>query len=198
MAAHRARALLVALWALWAVGCSERAKPVNLPPVVEINTLGVGDVFVLHIVGEEKLPTEFTVAPDGTIDVPYIHRVKVLGLEPQQVTDAVRNGLIAGGFLTNPSVTCEIKAYNSKRVVVTGEVKNAGSMPLEPGMTLVRAISQAGGLTSIARKNGVILRRTVRGKTRAVVVDYDGITNNDIPDVPLQAGDTIHVPQRAF
>jgi protein involved in polysaccharide export with SLBB domain len=190
--------LLLGLLALLGAGCVGEAKPVNLPPVVEINTLGVGDVFLLHIVGEEKLPVEYTVAPDGTIDVPYIHRVKVLGLEPQQVTDVVRGKLVAGGFFTDPSVTCQIKAYNSKRIVVTGEVKNAGSMPLEPGMTLVRAISQAGGLTSIARKSGVILRRTVRGKTRAVVVDYDGITNNDIPDVPLQAGDTIHVPQRAF
>ncbi len=179
-------------------GCYDKPQPVNLPPVVEATTLGVGDVFTLHIVGEDKLPTEYTVAPDGTVDVPYIHRVKVLGLEPQQVTDLVRHQLMAAQVLTDPSVTVEIKAYNSKRVVVTGEVKTAGSMPLEPGMTLVRAISQAGGVTSLARKNGVILRRTVKGKTRAVVVDYEAITNNDIPDVPLQAGDTIHVPQRVF
>jgi polysaccharide export outer membrane protein len=177
---------------------AERPKPVSLPPVIEANTLGVGDVFVLIIVGEDKWPTEYTVAPDGTVDVPYIHRIKVIGLEPQQVTDVVRQKLIDGQFLTNPSVSVEIKAYNSKRIVVGGEVKNAGAMPLEPGMTLVRALSQAGGLTSLAKKNGVLLRRTVGGKTRAVVVDYDAITNNQIPDVPLQAGDTIFVPQRAF
>jgi len=177
---------------------AEPPKPVSLPPVIEANTLGVGDVFVLIIVGEDKWPTEYTVAPDGTVDVPYIHRIKVLGLEPQQVTDVVRQKLIDGQFLTNPSVSVEIKAYNSKRIVVGGEVKNAGAMPLEPGMTLVRALSQAGGLTSLAKKNGVLLRRTVGGKTRAVVVDYDAITNNQIPDVPLQAGDTIFVPQRAF
>ena len=65
-------------------------------------------------------------------------------------------------------------------------------------MTLVRAVSQAGGLTSLARKSAVVLKRTSAGKTRAVIVDYDAITNNQIPDVPLQAGDTIFVPQRPF
>ncbi len=173
-------------------------KPVNFPPVLEANTLGVGDVFVLVIVGEDKLPTEYTVAPDGSVDVPYIHRIKVAGLEPQQVTDIVRRKLMELQLLTDPSVSVEIKAYNSKRVVVAGEVKTAGSMPLEQGMTLVRAVSQAGGLTSLARKSGVVLRRNIDGKTRAVVVDYEAITNNVIPDVPLQGGDTIFVPQRAF
>ncbi len=66
------RAILLAMLALALVcGCYEKPKPVNLPPVIEATTLGVGDVFIMHIVGEDKLPTEFTVAPDGTIDVPY-------------------------------------------------------------------------------------------------------------------------------
>jgi protein involved in polysaccharide export with SLBB domain len=193
------RRTFLMLGAVALVGCpAPPARPVSLPPVIEANTLGVGDVFTLVMVGEEKLPTEFTVAPDGSVDIPYIHRVKVLGLEPQQVTDLVRQKLIEGQFLTNPSVTVEIKAFNSKRVVVGGEVRNPGAMPLEPGMTLVRALTQAGGLTAIARKEGVMLRRTIEGKTRAVIVDYDAIIHNRIPDVPLQAGDTIFVPQRPF
>ena len=196
---RRRSAALVGVVGLHVVGCvADIPKAVSLPPVIEGSTLGVGDVFVMVIVGEEKLPVEYTVAPDGSVDVPYIHRIKVLGLEPQQVTDVVRQKLIEGQFLTNPSVSVEIKAYNSKRVVVAGEVKVAGSMALEPGMTLVRAVSQAGGLTSLARKSAVVLKRTSAGKTRAVIVDYDAITNNQIPDVPLQAGDTIFVPQRPF
>jgi len=192
----------LALWvglSMALVGCvAETPRPVVLPPVVEANTLGIGDVFTMVIVGEDKLPTEYTVAPDGTVDVPYIHRITVLGLEPQQVTDLVRQKLIEGEVLTNPSVSVEVKAYNSKRIVVGGEVKTAGAMPLEPGMTLVRALSQAGGLTSLAKKNAVLLRRRVGNTTRAVIVDYDAITTNQIPDVPLQAGDTIFVPQRPF
>ncbi|MSP24005.1 MAG: polysaccharide export protein [Myxococcales bacterium] len=180
------------------VACHRVAVPVSLPPPVEVTSIGVGDVFVLHIVGEDKLPTEFTVAPDGTVDIPYVHRLKVMGLEPQEISELVRTKLMAAEVLTDPSVVVNVKAYNSKRVVVTGEVKTAGAMALEPGMTLVRAISEAGGLSPVARSNGLVLRRTSQGKTRAVVIDYDAITNNEIPDVPLQAGDTIHVPPRIF
>jgi polysaccharide export outer membrane protein len=181
-----------------AVACTPTARPVSLPPPVQASAVDVGDVFIMHVVGEEKVPTEYTVAPDGTVDFPYIQRMVVAGLEPQQIAERVRGKLIEMGVLTNPSVTVSMKAYNSKRVVVTGEVKTAGSMQLEPGMTLVRAVSQAGGLTPLARRNAVILRRKVGTATRAVVVDYEAITNNEIPDIPLQAGDTIHVPQRVF
>ena len=56
------------------------------------------------------------------------------------------------------------------RIVVTGEVKQAGSMPLEPGMTLVRAISQAGGVTSLARKSGWIWMTVVPSSSYALNV----------------------------
>ncbi|MBI4701459.1 MAG: polysaccharide export protein, partial [Deltaproteobacteria bacterium] len=161
-------------------------------------TIGVGDVFVLHIVGEDKLPTEFTVAPDGTVDLPYIHRVKVQGLEPQKITDLVRELLIAKKFLSDPSVSVSVKAYNSKRVEVLGEVHKPGSLPLEPGMTLLRAISQAGGFNSIADQRGVTIRRSVGGGTKAARVNVEAIIDNRIPDVPLQGGDSINVPQRVF
>jgi polysaccharide export outer membrane protein len=178
--------------------CERSAKPVNLPPPVQATAVGVGDVFVMHIVGEDKLPKEYTVASDGSVDIPYIHRVQVEGLEPQQISDLVREQLMAKSILSDPSVTISVKAYNSKRIVVSGEVKKAGSMPLEPGMTLLRAISQAGGLTPLARRSQIVLRRKIGDETKRVVVDYDAINDNEIPDVPLQAGDTIHVEQSTF
>jgi protein involved in polysaccharide export with SLBB domain len=177
-------------------GCA-RPQAVVLPPVADSGTLGTGDVLTLAVVGEEKLPTEYTVAPDGSIDVPYVHRVHVAGLEPQQVSALVRERLMTGGFLRDPSVTVQVKAFNSKRVVVSGEVKSAGSFSYEPGMTLQSAIAKACGTTSIARTGRVVLvRATGRGQSRAVTVDLDAITVNDIPDVPLQPGDRIMVPQR--
>ena len=192
--------LLVALLLCVAavVACRPSPRAVVLPPVVETASLGVGDVFMLEIVGEQELPKEYTVAPDGTVDIPYINRIKVAGLEPQQVSELVRGRLVTDKILSKPSVSVRMKAYNSKRIVLTGEVKKTGSMVMVPGMTLVRAVSQAGGLTPLARRHNIVLRRRVGKKTRRVVVDYDAITNNEIPDVPLQAGDTIHVPQRIF
>ena len=147
---------------------------------------------------EDELPTEYTVARDGTVDIPYIHRISVAGLQPQEISDVIRGKLIGGQILTDPSVIVSIKAYNSKRITVGGEVKEDGSFPFEPGMTVADAIVQAGGMTSLSKSWSVILLRKTKDGKKRVVVDYDAITNNEIPDVPLQAGDKITVPQRAF
>ncbi|MBW2526899.1 MAG: polysaccharide export protein [Deltaproteobacteria bacterium] len=194
----RGRWLWVALLLVLALGCERRAKPPELPPPVQASTVGVGDVFELHIIGEEDLPTEYTVAPNGTVDLPYINRVEVAGLEPHEISDLVRNRLIAADVLTKPVVVVNIKAYNSKRVEVFGEVDKPGSFPLEPGMTLLRAISQAGGFNTIADTGNVTIRRKVDGGIKAARVDVQAIIDNEIPDVLLQSGDSIHVGKRVF
>jgi polysaccharide export outer membrane protein len=180
-------------------GCgTPPARALDLPPPIEVTTLGVGDVFEVRIVGEDKLPVSFTVAPDGTVDLPYIKRMRVAGLEPQEVSAAVRQKLIEGGFLIDPSVSVSMKEYNSKRVEIIGEVIKPGSLPLVPGMTLLKAISIAGGFTAMARKGDVTIRRRAKDGTRAASVSVESIIDNRIPDPLLQAGDSIYVPQRTF
>lgn len=183
---------------LLAVGCSSQPEPVDLPPPVQATTIGVGDVFELQIIGEDKLPVEYTVAPNGTVDVPFVNRIKVEGLEPHEIADLVRGRLIAAQIRTDPVVVVNVKAYNSKRIEVLGQVKTPGSLPLEPGMTLLRAISKAGGFTSLAATGDVTLRRKVGDKIKSVRVDVQAILDNKIPDVMLQAGDAINVDQRVF
>jgi protein involved in polysaccharide export with SLBB domain len=194
-----ARTLLafVLLAGLVLAGCSQ-PKSARLPAPVQATALGVGDSFELRIVGEDKLPTEYTIAEDGTVDLPYVERVEVSGLEPQQIAQRVKELLIEKGILLKPSVSVVVKQYESKRIQVQGEVKKPDAYPLEPGMTLVGAISRAGGLTSMANKDIVIRRRTKGGKVVTAVVSYDAILANDVADVPLQAGDTIYVDDRVF
>jgi polysaccharide export outer membrane protein len=189
--------LLVVL--LTALGCGGRPKSrVNLPPPAESTTIGAGDVFVLTIVGEEKLPKEYRVSPDGSVDFPYIHRQQVAGLEPQAVVDLVRTKLIAADILRDPSVAIDVKEYNSKRVVVLGQVQKPGSFPLTPGFTLIQAVSMAGGFNTIANRDRVTLTRKMGEQTRTLVLSVDAITDGTLPDIPLQAGDTIFVGERIF
>jgi len=189
---------LLALVSQLLPACGPPPRPVDLPAPVSNATVGVGDVFEMRIVREDNLPTVFTVAPDGTVDLPYIKRVKVGGLEPQQIAEIVRKRLIELEFLTDPIVSVSVKEYNSKRVEMLGEVQRAGSLRFEPSMTLLRAISLAGGFTPMAARDKLTIRRQVGDKTRAVTVNVDDIINNAIPDVPLQAGDSINIPQRVW
>lgn len=195
----RAAAAVFLFLLLSVLGCSGAARPANLPPPVPATTLGVGDAFELRIVGEDKLPAEYTIAADGTVDLPYVDRVKVQGLEPQEIAERVRQLLVEKEVLLRPSVSVIVKKYNSKRIEVQGEVKKPDTFALEPGMTLVGAISRAGGLTTLANKQSVTIRRTTKsGKVVAAVVSYAAIIDNEIPDVPLQSGDSIYVDERPF
>ncbi len=180
------------------LACGGRPRPADLPAPVSNATIGVGDVFEMRIVREDNLPTLFTVAPDGTVDLPYIKRLAVAGLEPQQIAEIARKRLVEQEFLTDPIVSVSVKEYNSKRVEVLGEVQRSGSLPFESGMTLLRAISLAGGFNQMAARDKVTIRRKVGQKTRAVTVSVEDIIDNAIPDVPLQAGDSINIPQRVW
>jgi polysaccharide biosynthesis/export protein VpsN len=66
-------------------------------------------------------------------------------------------------------------------------------------MSLMRLIAQAGGFNPMARRDKVSIRRQLRdGSVVAVEVNIDDIMANAIPDVPLQAGDSVSVPQRVY
>jgi polysaccharide export outer membrane protein len=162
-------------------------------------TVGPGDVFTVSVVGEKELPTEFRVQPDGTIDFPYVERVKVNGLEPQEVVDVLKQKLVEKKILTNPQVSVIVKQYNSKRVTVIGAVTKPGNVPWSDGMGIVDAISQAGWFTPIADSNHVILtRRTQTGSSVTAAISVEAISNGQQADIPLQAGDTVKVDQRTF
>ncbi|HYQ25837.1 MAG TPA: polysaccharide biosynthesis/export family protein [Polyangiaceae bacterium] len=183
-----------------AAACASSAgeHPSNLAPPTERSVLGPGDTFTLEIVGEKDLPHEYQVASDGTVDFPYVHTLKVADLEAQQVARLVRERLIAEKVLSDPSVVVQVKEYASRHVTVLGQVAKPGSYPLLPGMSLIQAISQAGGLTAVASGTHVSLTRKTSKGQQTVEVNVEGISEGRAPDVPLQAGDQIYVRERIF
>jgi polysaccharide export outer membrane protein len=182
------------------VDCSPRTDntKIKLATPMESTTLGPGDMFTVDIVGEKDLPRDFQVASDGTVDLPYLNSVKVMGLEPQEVAALIRKQLAQKQILTNPSVIVSVTQYNSKRVTVLGQVQKPGSFPLSPGITLVQAISLAGGFNSIAKRDNVVLTRKNKNGNQTVNVDVEAINDGKSPDIPLQAGDSIYVNERIF
>jgi polysaccharide export outer membrane protein len=152
----------------------------------------------MEIVGEKELPSEFQVAADGTVSFPYIHDLKVAGMEPQEVAKAVREALMAQKILTDPSVVVSVIEYRSKTVTVLGQVQKPGSFPLSPGMTLLQAISMSGGFTSIAQKSKVSLSRATSGKAETVTINVEAIYTGAEQDIFLQSGDRIYVHERVF
>jgi polysaccharide biosynthesis/export protein VpsN len=196
----RVLVLLVFLAGLVLAACGRNYPPPHsLPdPIVNLQ-VGPGDVVEVVVVGEEKLPKEYEVQPDGTLDFPYIETIKVAGLEPRQIAGEIRRELVEAKFLVEPQVQVKVKAYNSKKIQIIGQITKPGPQPYQDGMTLVQAISAAGWFTPLADSNGVqVIRHVPPNKTVNAVISVDAITDNARPDVKLQQGDTIKVNQRLF
>jgi protein involved in polysaccharide export with SLBB domain len=183
-----------------AFGCSSGNAPrvTNLPPPSEKTVIGAGDIFTMQIVNEKDLPAEYQVASDGTVDLPYVQTVQVAGLEPQEIARVIRQKLIEKRVLVDPIVVVQVKEYHSRTVILLGQVAKPGSFPLTPGLTLMQAISLAGGLSQIADDDNVTLTRKSEQGSRTVTISVDAITDGKGQDVPLQAGDRIYVPARLF
>ncbi|HVY27661.1 MAG TPA: polysaccharide biosynthesis/export family protein [Polyangiaceae bacterium] len=194
------RKFLKASVCLLLTGCSgsNDNQRLNLPAPIEKSTVGPGDVFTMDVVGERDLPREYQVASDGTVDLPYLHTVPVAGLEPQEIARLIRAQLIAKQVLSDPSVVIQVKEYNSRRITIMGQVAKPGTFPYTPGLTLIQALSQAGGLTGLANLDRVNLTRHVGKGSRTVVLSIGVIMEGRAADVPLQSGDRIFVHERLF
>ena len=171
----------------------------DAPPIVPDETsLGVGDVFDLRVYGEEELSGTFRVANNGLVQFPFIGEVEIEGLEPEAVAQAVATRLQDGGFIREPQVTVFVQEYNSKQVSVVGEVRRPGTFPMTTGLTVVQALSLAGGTTGIADTSRVVVTRRVDDELQRYTVPVEAVTEGRAADFPLRAGDIVYVRQRVF
>ncbi len=196
---HRSLGRLLCVALVVAVGCGGGTATRRPPPATQVDTrLGPDDVFDIRVFGEEELTGQYRIAEDGTIDYPLVGRVEIAGLEPGQAADLLSQRLREGQFLRTPQVSIFVREYNSKRVSVVGAVENPGTFPVTAGLTVVEAISRAGGFTSIARPNGVALTRQVGGVRETFSIPVEEITEGSQADITLQPGDIVYVPERVF
>jgi polysaccharide export outer membrane protein len=181
-------------------GCSaRRVEGTDVPPpATDDTTLGPGDVFTVRVYAEEELSGNHRIAPDGTIDFPLLGSVDVNGLEPPAVAERLQNLLREGDFLRSPHISVYVEEYASKRISVVGAVANPGTFPLEPGMTVVQAISMAGGLSALADRDATVVNRRAEGQTVQYRVPVGKITKGQAEDIEVAAGDIIFVPERLF
>jgi len=194
------RVFLAALAFALSAGCggANDNQRVNLPAPTEKSVVGPGDVFNMEVVGE-NLPREYQVASDGTVYLPYVQKVRVAGLEPQEIGQLIRKLLIEKQILQDPSVIVQVKEYNSRRVTIMGQVSKPGTFPYTPGLTLIQALSQAGGVTGIGNLDRVNLtRRLSDGGSQTVEISISTIMEGRSPDILLQSGDRIFVHERMF
>jgi polysaccharide export outer membrane protein len=156
--------------------------------------IGAEDQLYINVWKEPEVTRTVPVRPDGKISLPLINDVQAAGLTPTQLAMSITESLKK--YIENPQVTVIITAINSRRYYIVGEMNRAGAFPLLPNMTVLQAISSAGGFTQFAKTKSIYVLRIVEGKTTRFPVNYKDLIKGVHPEqnIVLKPGDTIVVP----
>jgi protein involved in polysaccharide export with SLBB domain len=192
------------LWLASALSLAACAGPAPAPPprmaereVLAASTLGPGDVFEVRVYQEPELSGAYRVGPQGDIVFPLCGRVAVGGLTANAAADRLR-ACLADGYIRNAQVSVIVKEYNSKKVFVFGEVQKPGTFVYEDGMTVIQAVTLAGGFTKTASQNSTSLTRQVDGQEVKIRVAVQVIALGKAPNLALKPGDIVFVPESLF
>jgi polysaccharide export outer membrane protein len=169
--------------------------PVQKPATQDLNyIIGAQDVLDISVWKEPELTRTIPVRPDGKISLPLLNDVRAAGLTPNQLAAQITTSLKK--FVTDPQVTVIVTQINSQRVYILGEVTRTGAYPLLPEMTILQALSSAGGFTQFANRKKIYMFRVESGKQVKYPFDYKAVIDGKRSDenVVLKAGDTIVVP----
>jgi polysaccharide export outer membrane protein len=156
--------------------------------------IGPQDVLDISVWKEPELTRAVPVRPDGKISMPLLNDVQAAGRTPLQLAADITAGLKK--FVTDPQVTVIVGTINSQRIFILGEVNRAGAYPLLPNMTVLQALSSAGGFTIYANLKKIYVLRVEEGKQVKHPFNYKDVLAGKAADqnIFVKAGDTIVVP----
>jgi len=162
--------------------------------------LGPEDELEITVWGNKELTRTTAVRPDGLISMPIIGDVQAAGLTADALAQRIAERL-KQYLATIPSVSVAVKEINSYSVYVTGEVTKPGKFQLKSYVTVLQAISMAGGFTDFASKNKLqVIRITEDGdgqrKEIHIPLRYDDLVagRGEPGNIVLHSGDTVVVP----
>ena len=156
----------------------------------------VGDQLDIKFFYNPELNEQVTVRPDGRISLQLVREMMTAGLTPAELTDLLTKKYAKE--LKMPEVTVIVRSFGGHKIYVDGEVTKPGMFSLIGFMTVLQAISQAGGMKDSARMSEVVLiRRGTDNKPLTLqvnaqkVIDGTGMSQ----DIALKPFDIVYVPK---
>jgi polysaccharide export outer membrane protein len=169
------------------------AAPAAHPATLATYVIGASDMLTVTVWKEPTLSGTLLVRPDGMISMPLLGDVQASGLTPLNLADRISASLTK--YIQDPNVTVVVSQIHSKIIYMLGEVGKKGPLEMTPGMTLLEAISSAGGLTEYANAKKMYILRIEDGKHIKVPVHYKQALRGDSAlNLTLKPDDTVVVP----
>lgn len=162
--------------------------------------ISAADLLAVTVYQDAEMSRKARVNANGNISLPLVGEVKVGGMSLLEAQSAIEAKL--GKYLVRPQVSLFIEEYGNKTIFVMGEVTKPGSYPIptESRMTVLEAISTAGGFTPIAAQDRARVLRNVNGASVTYQINTKEITQQGQKDkdMVLEPNDIVYVPQSFF
>ncbi|MEM8696120.1 MAG: polysaccharide biosynthesis/export family protein [Pseudomonadota bacterium] len=175
---------------MMASGCSSSLG--SLPPLPAISDaeayrLAPGDEVRVFVYGLEAASNTFTINDEGALTLPLVGPIAAGGMTVTGLESAISMQLVERAIVTTPNVN--VQPVNLRPFYILGEVRNPGEYPYRYGLTVLSAVSVAGGYTFRAEEERVAITRIVNGERITGLADETTV---------IQPGDTIRVHETWF
>lgn len=185
------------------IGCASSATkngdvettPVEVKDVrVSEFVLGAGDTIEISVYRQDDLKKAVKIDSSGMIMFPLIGDVKAAGKDIFKLREEMQKSL--SKYLVDPQVTISVTAVQSQKIMVLGEVKSPGIFTLDSELSVMEAITKAGGMTVDAKMSNVLLIRRGKGKPEVDSLDLKkAFKDGDLSqNMALQSGDIVYLP----
>jgi polysaccharide export outer membrane protein len=158
--------------------------------------IGPQDLLKITVLDEPELTNNYRVDSDGFITFPYVGRVLAGGLNPGDLQERIKN-MLSPAYIKNPQVRVEIDQYKSQSVMVSGEVRQPGKIPMTGAMSVLEALAAAGSPTPAASSELTIARPRKPGSdqpdSEIVRINWKDLQLGKGTDVVLQDGDLLNI-----
>lgn len=156
--------------------------------------IGPNDILHIYVWKEPDLTRDVTVMADGRITFPLIGEIMASGKTVAQLKEIITEKLKK--YVTAPEVTVIVNESRSRTIYTIGKLARPGPYSLVPGMTVLQALSTAGGFTEWADTKNIIIVRRQEGKEVQLHFNYkEYIEGKNVKqNILLKPNDTIVVP----
>jgi len=159
-----------------------------------IYEFGAGDVLNIYVYEEPEISQTVTVRSDGRISLPLVGDVSAAGQTPEGLAGKIADKLER--FIDAPNVTVTLAESRPKVYYILGQVESPGEYDINRPVTVIQALSRAGGFLEWAKKSRIMIVSGHDQSEKIDFFDYDEFLDHPAEEknVVLKPGDTIVVP----
>jgi len=165
--------------------------PIPGPPAYVIQP---NDLLEIVVWGEPDISRTVLVRPDGRISLPLVQDLQASELTPVELKEHMENRLKE--YVDSPNVTVIIQAIQSYKVYVIGKIQNPGGIVVEKPITVLQALTLAGGFQEYADEGDISIVRTIGREHLVFDFNYKDVIKGKKAEqnILLRSGDVVVVP----